>query len=281
MSSPTAVPDGPFVRIRADEPRRPIDFDELFRYRDLLLSLADRDIRIRYKQTALGAAWVVLQPLISALIFAFVFGVVAGLPSDGRPYFLFAFTGLLAWNTFAAIVTRVSNSLVSGSHMISKIYFPRLVLPFSAAISCLVDFGVSLGIMVGLMAIYRAWPGWSLLSLPIWLVLLVVMAVGLGLIAASTMVRYRDVGHIIPVVLQLGLFASPVAWSVAAVPQKYRFVTALNPLCGLLGAFRWSLLGDVAPSALELAYSAAFAAVALFVGLRVFQRQEREFADVI
>src|SRR5262245_61673128 len=174
----------PHIRIRADERQPLINFRELARYRELLLTLADRDVRVRYKQTVLGVVWVVLQPLLASLVFAFVFGVVAGLSRTGRPYVLFAFAGLMAWNTFSGILSRVSNSLVGNSQMISKIYFPRLILPLSTAAAAMVDFCVSLAMMSVMLFIYRVWPGWGVLLLPAWLVILVTMALGIGLLGA-------------------------------------------------------------------------------------------------
>ena len=192
----------PHVRIRASEPGPLIDVPELLRFRDLLWTLAERDLKVRYKQTALGVIWVVLQPLMSSLIFAFVFGVIAGMPSDGKPYLLFAFAGMTAWNTFSNVLMRVSGSLVGNAQMLSKIYFPRLILPLSSAISALVDSAFSLGLMFVMLALYRVWPGWGIVLLPVWLVILMVLALGLGLMTASWMVTYRDVVHVIPVVLQ-------------------------------------------------------------------------------
>jgi lipopolysaccharide transport system permease protein len=271
----------PAVRIQAHQSLHHVDIDEIIRHRDLLLTLTDRDVRVRYKQTALGVVWVVLQPLLMSLIFAFVFGVVAGLAQDERPYLLFAFAGLMAWNTFAATINRVGYSLLSNASMISKIYFPRLVLPLSATASTLVDFGVSLAVMALMLAYFRVWPGWGVLLLPVWLTALLTMGLGIGLVAAALIVKYRDVGHIIPVALQLGMYISPVAWSARLVPDKYRWVHQVNPLSGLLGAFRWSLVGETMPAAGALAYSGLFAVLCLAVGVAVFQGQERDFADVI
>jgi lipopolysaccharide transport system permease protein len=273
--------DLPHIRIRANEVGAPIDIPELIRYRDLLLTMADRDLRVRYKQTVLGVVWVVLQPLLASLIFAFVFGIVAGMASNGKPYVLFAFAGLIAWNAFSNIVSRVSSSLVSSAHVLSKIYFPRIIPPLAAASAVLVDFGVSLGMMVLMLASYRVWPGWGVLLLPVWLAILVTMAFGFGLFAASLMVRYRDVSHIIPAMLQLGMFISPVAWSTLIVPAKYRWVFLVNPLSGVLDAFRWSLLGEGTISLAALAYAAGVAALAFWLGARLFKQQERSFADVI
>jgi lipopolysaccharide transport system permease protein len=269
------------TRIRADETGSLIDIPELLRYRELLLTLAERDLRVRYKQTLLGVVWVVLQPLMASLIFAFVFGVIAGLPSGGTPYVLVAFAGLLGWNTFSSILSRGSASLLGNSSMISRIYFPRLVLPLAAALAALVDSAFSLGLMTLMLAWYRVWPGWGVFFLPIWIAIIVILAVGFALIASSLVVRYRDISYIIPVVLQLGLYISPVALSMRNVPEKYQWVLWLNPLSGPLEAIRWSLLGEGLLSHSALAYAIGVASVVVCVGLAVFKRQERSFADVI
>jgi lipopolysaccharide transport system permease protein len=269
------------VQIRSDAGWAAIDFREILRHRDLLVTVAERDLKVRYKQTILGVVWVLLQPLMAALIFAFIFGVVARLPSNGKPYVLFAFAGLMAWNAFAQTLTRVSYSLLANAHMVSKVYFPRLILPLASVASTLIDFGVALALMFTLMAIYGVWPGPRLLLLPVWLAILLVMALGIGLSAAALMVQYRDIGQVIPVVLQLGMYVSPVAWSTVVVPQRFRWVFEVNPLSGLIEAFRWSLLGEGTLSWPALTYSSATAALVLWVGAMVFQRQERWFADVI
>jgi lipopolysaccharide transport system permease protein len=271
----------PHVRICAQDRRPAIDFQELRRYHELLWTLTDRDIKLRYKQTVLGVVWVVLQPLVASLIFAFVFGIVAGLSSNGRPYVLFAFAGLTAWNTFANVVSRASNSLVSNAHIITKVYFPRLLLPFSAAAASLVDFAVSLAVMGLLMAVYRVWPGWPILLLPVWTGVLVLMGMGLSLMASALMVRYRDINYLVGVALQLGMYASPVAWSTGAVPEQYRWFVQINPLCGLVEAFRWSLLGQATLHAQWLAYSVVASVFVFWVGAIVFKRLENDFADVI
>jgi len=222
------------TRISADQAGKLIDIPELLRYGELLLTLAERDLRVRYKQTVLGVVWVVVQPLMASLIFAFVFGVIARLPSGGTPYVLVAFAGMMGWGIFSNIVSRGSASLLSNSQMISRIYFPRLVLPLAAALAALVDWGFSLGLMSLLMAWYRVLPGWGALLLPVWIAIIAILALGLALIASSLMVRYRDINHIIPVALQLGLYISPVALSMQNVPEKYRWVLWLNPLSGPL-----------------------------------------------
>ncbi len=269
------------IQVRSDAGWAPIDLREILRHWGLLVTLAERDLKVRYKQTVLGVVWVLLQPLMAALIFAFIFGVLARFPSNGKPYVLFAFAGLMAWNVFAQTLTRVSYSLIANGHMVSKVYFPRLILPLASVASTLIDFGVALGLMFALLAIYGVWPGPGLLLLPVWLAILLVMALGIGLLAAALMVRYRDIGHVIPVVLQLGLYVSPVAWSTVVVPQRFRWVFEVNPLSGLIDAFRWSLLSEGTLSWPALAYSFATAALVFWVGAMVFQQQERWFADVI
>jgi lipopolysaccharide transport system permease protein len=269
------------VRISAGASRPAISLGALVRHFDLLMSLAARDVKVRYKQTVLGVAWVVLQPLLAALIFSFVFGMVARLPSEGRPYVLFAFAGLLAWNLFSNTVMRSSIALISNAHIVTKVYFPREVLPISAMFSALLDFGVSLGVMFIMLVWYRVWPGGMLLLLPLWVAILVVMALGIGLMAGALMVRFRDIQHMIPTLLTLGLYASPVAWSVSAVPARYRPACLLNPLGGLLEAFRRSLLGEGVLSGPALAYSAITAVLMFWVGAKVFRRMERRFADVL
>ncbi len=271
----------PHVRIRPDAGRGPIDFLEIVRYRDLLWTLTDRDIKVRYKQTALGVLWVILQPLIASLIFAFVFGVVAKLSSNGRPYVLFAFAGLTAWGTFANVLSRASGSLVSNAHIVTKVYFPRLLLPLSAAASTLVDLVVSLGVMGLMMAFYGVWPGWPVLFLPVWILVLLLMALGLGMMSGALMVRYRDIGYVVPVVLQLGMYASPVAWATEAVEEQYRWFVQINPLCGLIEAFRWSLLGQSTLHLHWLAYSIITSVLVFVLGAFVFKRLEQDFADVI
>jgi lipopolysaccharide transport system permease protein len=279
--APASRGDTPRIRIRADEGGALIDLHELARYRDLLVTLAGRDLRVRYKQTMLGIAWVVLQPVVTSLIFSFVFGIVAGLSSDGRPYFLFAFTGMVAWTAFSSIITRVSHSLVGSAHILSKIYFPRLILPLANVATSLVDFCVSMILLVLMLACYGIWPGWHVLFLPVWLAILLALALGIGLFAASLMVRYRDVGYVLPVALQMGLFISPVAWSTALVPDRYRWILRVNPLSGVLDGFRWSLLGEGTPSMSAIAYSTAMAVAVLWVGAATFKQQERSLADVI
>ncbi len=258
-----------------------LDLAEIWRFRDLLLTLAGRDLKLRYKQTALGVIWVVLQPLLAAAVFAFVFGVVAKLPSNGVPYVVFSFAGLLGWNFFSNVLTKVGGCLLGNTPLISKVYFPRLVLPLSNLGSCLVDLLVAGGMMAILLAVYRIVPSPLVVLLPMWLLVLTVAAMGIGLCTAALAVTYRDIQYILPVFTNLLLYASPVAYAVAAVPARWRWVYELNPLTPPLEALRASLLGTALPTAASLAVSAAVSGGLLVGGIYAFKRMERTFADVI
>lgn len=276
------------LTLRPSNGWRALDLREIVRFKDLLFVLAGRDLKLRYKQTALGITWVVLQPLLAAGIFSFVFGVVAGLKSSSAavPYFVFSFSGLLAWNTFGATLAKSSVCMTGNAHLVSKVYFPRLVLPLSITLSTLVDLLIALVLMAVLMAIYRIAPGWPILMLPLWTGLIVLMALGLGLIAASLTVSYRDVQYLLPVMIPFLMYASPVAYEVSHLPEQYRTAYLLvNPLAALIEGFRWSLLagapGSAAPQWGFVGYSALMTLLTLLTGAAVFRRLERRFADVI
>jgi lipopolysaccharide transport system permease protein len=275
----------PYLSIRPSSGWQALDLKQIWLFRDLLITLAERDVKLRYRQTALGVIWVILQPLIAAGIFAFVFGRVAGLPSEGVPYIVFSYAGLLAWNAFSTTLTKTSTVLVQNSGLISKVYFPRLVLPLSTILSTLIDFAVALLMMIVLMVIYRITPGPQVLLMPLWLLLVVTMAVGVGLYTSALMVSYRDVQYILPVVTQFLLYGSPVAYSLSfalsKIPEKYHFLYLMNPLSGLMDAFRWSLLGRGTLPLGAVLYSAAFTLVCFVGGAFAFKKMERKFADVI
>jgi len=258
---------------------------EVWRFRELLLTLAGRDVKIRYKQTALGVIWVILQPLLAAGIFSFVFGKVAKLSSGEVPYFIFSYCGLLAWNAFSNTLSKSSASLIGNSQLISKIYFPRLILPLSTIPSTLIDFAVALAMLAVIMPSSGVHPGWGIVLMPVWLALILLLSTGLGLITSALTVSYRDVQYILPVLLQLMLYASPVAYEVTKLnltPRQSTFYF-LNPLSSLLEAFRWSLLGPRGGTLMwsNLWYSAAVSVSVFVVGLVGFSRMERRFADVI
>ncbi|MDQ3275317.1 MAG: ABC transporter permease [Actinomycetota bacterium] len=274
-------------------PRRPVrvitpprrwtvaDPRDLIAHRDLLVRFTIRDLTLRYRQTLLGVGWVILLPLIAAGAFAVVFGRIAGLDSQGTPYFVLALAGMVLWTGFSQGVTRLSTSLVSNAALISKVYFPRLVLPVSGLGSVAVDLMVSLVMTLIVVVVNDIAFSATVLVLPVWAALTLVLASGIGLAAAALMVRYRDVQFVLPVVLQVLLYASPVAYSLDAVPADLRDLYAINPLTGLLEGWRWSLLGGAAPPTAALVSSVIWAVLALGLGAFVFARLEREFADVI
>ncbi|MEW6155105.1 MAG: ABC transporter permease [Actinomycetota bacterium] len=254
---------------------------DMWHHRDLVRVLAVREIKLRYRQTALGATWVVLQPLLAAGILSFVFGTVAQLPSEGVPFFVFAYAGLLCWNAFSSTVARSTTSMVANASLVAKIFFPRLVLPYSSVLVVLLDFVVALSVMVVLLVTNGINPGLPLALFPVWLLLALMLAEGAGTVLASISVRYRDVPQIVPVMMQFFLYASPVAYSATAVPERYQTLYYLNPMASLLDAFRWSMVGTSAPDGTFLAYSAVVAVVAFVAGAIVLERMEGKFADVI
>ena len=259
-----------------------INLPELWQFRDLLTTLAQRDVKLRYRQTSLGVLWVILQPLLAAGIFSFVFGKVAKLPApNGIPYLVFSYAGLLAWNAFSSTLTKTSSCLLQNSNLVSKVYFPRLALPLSTVFSTLIDFGVAFVVMIVLMLVNHVVPTLGILLLPVWLLLIVLLALGVGLYASALMVSYRDIQYVLPVVTQFLLYASPVAYSASLVPAKYRLIFEINPLTGLLEAFRWSLLGVGNFPLAAVTYSAIITVVVLVAGAFSFKSMERKFADVI
>jgi lipopolysaccharide transport system permease protein len=271
----------PYLTLKARKGWSALNLRELWLFREVVLTLATRDLKLRYKQTALGAIWVILQPLLAAGIFSFVFGTVAGLGSDGRPYFLFSYAGLLGWKLFQGTVTPASLCMVENADLVSKVYFPRLALPISTIPSNLVDFGVALMVMAALMFGYGVQPNSALLLLPVWAGILLMLSAGTGMILSALTVQYRDVKHILPVFVQMLLYLSPVAYAVSEVPRDYRNLFSLNPLVAPLEGFRWSLLGTRPPLMEALVYSAVVASVVLAFGAMFFKRVERNFADVI
>lgn len=271
----------PYLTLQPSSGWSALNLVEIWQYRDLLTSLATRDVKLRYRQTALGAIWVILQPLMAAGIFTFVFGKVARMPSDGVPYFLFSYAGLLGWNLFSSTLVKVSGCLTGNSHLISKVFFPRLILPLSTLYSSLIDFGVAAVMMAVLMVANGVSFGPGLLLLPIWMILVLMLAVGIGLFLASLMVSYRDIQYILPVATQLLLYASPVAYAVSAVPKSLRTIYFLNPLSSLLEAFRWSILGKGTFDGSYLGYAAAISLLTAVAGAYAFKRMERRFADVV
>jgi lipopolysaccharide transport system permease protein len=275
----------PMVKIRPPRVWSPLALGELWNYRDLFWAFAVRDVKLRYKQTALGVAWVILQPLVGAIIFVFVFSFLANMPSDGVRPILFMYAGLLGWQAFNSTLNKASECVVANSQLVSKVYFPRLILPLSTVLSSMIDFGVGLTVLVVMMVILGIVPGLGIFLMPVILLLFILAAVGIGLFTSALMVTYRDLKYAIPVALQFLLYASPVGYSLQLVHDK---IPALlqplyfaNPLVELLQAFRWSLLGKGEVHWGWFAYS-AFMVMAVFVfGTVMFKRLEQRFADVI
>jgi lipopolysaccharide transport system permease protein len=273
--------ESPHIVIKPPSRWAPLNLREVWEFRDLLRRLTIRDLKLRYRQTALGVVWVVLQPLLAAGILSFVFGTVANLPSDGVPYFVFAYVGMVAWTLFSQTLTKMSTSLVGNSALVSKIFFPRLVLPFSTVGSTMVDFGVSLVMGVVVVLIGGVTPGWALVTLPLWIALTLLLASGVGLAAAALIVQYRDVGYILPVATQLLLYATPIAYALSAVPESAQALVEINPLTGIVEGFRWAAIGTSAPSPASALWAVAASTVAFLLGSFLFTRKERRFADVI
>jgi lipopolysaccharide transport system permease protein len=257
-----------------------LNLSELWAYRDLISTFGRRDITLRYRQTALGVSWVVCQPLLGAAILAFVFGRVAKLDSGGIPYFPFVLVGMVAWGAFSGILSRASASLLQNSALISKVYFPRLVLPLSTVPSVLLDLAVGAGLVAGAMVVYHVPVTWRLLTLPLWLGGLASLALALGLLLALS-VRYRDVQHVLPVLMQLGFYATPAAYSATAIPERFRGIYMLNPAAPTLEAVRWSVMQHGLMSEWYLVYAMLVSVGLLWASALVFRGMERSFADVI
>lgn len=256
-------------------------FGALWEYRELLFFLAWREIKVRYKQTLLGILWIVLQPAISVLVFSVLFGALLGVPSEGVPYPIFACAALLPWNFFSASVSRGAQSLVANAHLITKVYFPRLIVPISGVLSGVVDFAVSCAVLGALMMAYGVPVTWAVLWLPVFLLLAFLAALGISLWLAALNVRYRDVSYLVPFLLQIWMYATPVIYGRAVIPERFRFLIELNPMTGVVEGFRWALLdGAQAPGA-ALFVSAAITLAVLAGGIVFFRAAERTFADIV
>lgn len=257
-----------------------LNLRELWLYRDLWWVLGVRELRLRYRQTAIGVAWVVLQPLLAAAVLAFVFGRVAGLPSEGIPYFPFVFAGYVGWTAFSQAVSRVSPVLVWNVNLITKIFFPRLIMPLSYALSVMLDLVIMAALMIPILVAYDLPVRPQAALAPVWGLFILMLGLGLGVAASALMVRYRDIHNVIPVLLQLLLFASPVAFSASAVPSDAELAVTINPLTGLLEALRWSLLGTDVDWP-QVAAGCGVAVLVFLAGVIWFRHIERGFADVI
>jgi lipopolysaccharide transport system permease protein len=258
-------------------------WSDLWHYRELFAILAWRDVAVRYKQTVIGVAWAIVRPFLTMVIFTFVFGRLAKLPSDGSaPYPILVFAGMLPWFLFSSILGEASASLVGNANLIGKVYFPRLIIPASAAVVALVDFGINLILMFGLMLWFDSWPNWKIVLLPGFILLAVLASLGPALFITALNVKYRDFRYIIPFIMQFGVYISPVGFSSAVVPERWRLLYSLNPVVGIIDGFRWCLLGGASPLYLP-GFLTSLAVVAFFLwfGIVYFRRTERTFADLI
>ena len=254
---------------------------DIWRFRELLYFLVWRDVKVRYKQTVIGGLWAILQPLITMLIFAVVFGAFVKIPSDGLPYPVFAYAALVPWTYFAQAVSRSGASLVNESNLITKVYFPRLMIPFAAVISPMVEFFLSFLILVALILWYGVPWSWRILAAPAFLLLASMTALSMGLWLSALNVRYRDIAYTLPFLCQIWMYASPVVYPASMVPERWRFLYSLNPMCGVIGGFRWALLGKSPPDPFATAVSFAVIICILTAGIAFFKKMELTFADVI
>jgi lipopolysaccharide transport system permease protein len=289
VAAPAAAPDIasapaplPLRRIRSNTRRTPLDLRELWRYRDLWITLALRDVKLRYRQTALGVAWVVLLPLLASGIFTLVFGRIAGLPSDGSPYFLFVFAGYLGWNAFQNTLQRCSTSLIGNTALVTKVYFPRIILPTASVLASLLDFAIGAGLLLVALLVRGELPSPLMLAMvPLFMLILQLLALGLGFFTAALSVRFRDVTYVLPFLIQLLLYASPVAYGITAVPEAVRPFYLLNPVAPLLDGLRTAILGRGDIHWLAIGSSALVSLVVLTTGALFFLYQDRQYADVI
>ncbi len=276
----TKLPEKPLVVIEPSRGRIPVNLKELWNYRDLLHILTMRDIKVRYKQTLLGAAWAIIQPLFTMLIFSLFFGRLAGMPSDGIPYPVFAFAGLLPWIFFSNAVNNSGNSLIGNSNLITKVYFPRMIIPLASVASGLLDFAISFAVLLLIMVYYGVGFSITLLMLPLLVVLTSLLAVGIGMWMSAMNVKYRDIRYALPFLIQLGLFATPIIYPLSIVPERWRPLMALNPLTGQIEAYRAAIFGrDFDWFSLGVSVVLTFGI--LFYAAFAFKKMERSFADLV
>ena len=281
MKSPDESLNASVIRIRPVSGGVRLNLGDLWEYRELLYFLVWRDLKVRYKQTVLGAAWAIIQPLFLMLVFTVFFGRLIGVPSEGLPYSIFAYTALLPWQLFARALSDASVSLVANERVITKVYFPRLLVPAAAVISSLVDFAIAFVLLLGMMLFYGIYPGSAIIALPVFILLVLIAALGVGFWLSALNAIYRDVRYTLPFLTQLWMFATPVVYPSSLVPREWWFLYSLNPMVGVVEGFRWSLLGKAAPSETMLVVSAAAVLFIFGAGIVYFGRMEQTLADVI
>ena len=280
----TQTPTSPeTVRIRATSGWTALNLGDLWRYRELIYFLTWRDIKVRYKQTALGVGWAILTPIVQMVVFSVIFGNIAKLDSEGFPYPIFTYVALLPWQLFAKAMSDAGRSLVSNRNMLTKIYFPRLVIPISTLVSGLLDFAIAFLVLIGMMIYYKIPPTPALWTLPLFLLLALTTALGVGLWFSAMNVHYRDIGYILPFLTEVWKYLTPVAYSAQYVTGAWKFIYALNPMAGVVTGFRWAILGtDLGPdAAVTLGISTVISILVLISGLYYFRRMERTFADTV
>jgi lipopolysaccharide transport system permease protein len=258
-----------------------LDLTELWQHRELLYFLIWREVKVRYKQTAIGVAWAVFHPLITMVIFAIIFGIFAQLPSDGLPYPVFAYSALLPWTYFSQALSRAGYCLLGDSSLLRKVYFPRLILPLAAVIVPIIDFFLALLILFGMLFWFGITPTWAVLMLPVFLFMAVLTALAVGLWISPLNVKYRDVNIVIPVLIQLWMYASPVVYPLSLIPEKWQAIYSLNPLVGVISGFRWALLGGMKPDFQLMGVSVLAVLLLLWGGIVFFKRAEPTFADIV
>jgi lipopolysaccharide transport system permease protein len=278
-AAPAVAAELPITRIQASRGWAPLKVGELLEHRELIFLLAWRDITIRYKQTAFGATWAVLQPFLTMVAFSLFFGQLAKIPSDGVPYPIFSYTALLPWNYFASSLSKSSNSLVGSTSLITKVYFPRLVLPSASILPPLLDFGVAFLVLIGMMAYFHIAPTAAVLLLPLLILACVMCALGTGLWLSALNVEYRDIAYVVPFLTQLWMVATPIAYPSSLIAQPWRTLYGLNPMVGVIEGFRWALLGTE-PSGIMLVLSFVVSTLILVSGAFYYRRAERTFADI-
>jgi lipopolysaccharide transport system permease protein len=258
-----------------------LNLRELWRYRELIYFLVWRDIKVRYKQTLLGAAWAILQPFLTMVVFSVFFGELVGMPTDGVPYPIFSYTALLPWQLFEGGISKAGASLVASRNLLTKVYFPRMSVPLAPVVAGLVDFALAFLVLLGMMVYYGMRPTFAMWTLPLFLVLAMITALGAGLWLAALNVSYRDVGYVIPFLVRVWFFTTPITYAISIVPAAYLPLYALNPMVGVVEGFRWALLGSAAPSIWLVLPSVAVSVALLVSGALYFRRMERTFADVV
>jgi lipopolysaccharide transport system permease protein len=271
----------PLIHIRPKKGLQLLDIKEFIRYRDLFTFLVIRDIKVKYKQTVLGGLWAVIQPFFLMVVFTLFFGKLAKIPSDGIPYPIFNFTALIAWTYFSTAINNSSNSIVGSGSLISKVYFPRILIPLTPVVAGLLDFTIAFVVLIGMMIYYHIYPSILVFILPVLIILMMLIASGIGMVLAALSAKYRDVRYMIPFLVQFWMFATPIVYPASMIPEKYRMIYALNPMTGVIEGFRSAILGKTAFPTEMILISTIISLGVFLIGLLYFKQVERYFADVI